>query len=388
MSKSKRPGYHSKPRADGTVSHYWNPRRAFKKAPPILSIVRLPDDITDEQIDSLCTDYTQTMLVELDNDNQPAKYDGRLSSLILLYRTDPYSPYARLKSSTRKGDYEPALRLIDTTVGQRAIHNLKGDDFIRWHAEWLKIGNRTAHSAIRKLRAVMSYGTSQRLVGCKEAREILSLLRFEMPPSRKSKLEKHHAWAICEKAIEHGRPSIALTQAIQWDTALRRIHIIGEWLSVDDAFLSTIIRGRTKWRGLSAADVDENMILTVPHTSKGKAATRHDLSVCELVSWVLERTSLPESGPLIVSETTGIPYRTNYYSHDWRKIADLAGVPRDVFSMDTRAGAISEAEELSGLEPARKMAGHTNSKTTLGYVRNDDLNNNRAVAKARSKRDT
>ena len=123
-----------------------------------------------------------------------------------------------------------------------------------------------------------------------------------------------------------------------------------------------------------------DLILTVPATSKNKRATRHDLKACPLVQHVLLQINLPKVGPLIVSEVTGLPYRENYYATDWRSIAKSAGVPQEVWSMDARAGAISEAEEATGsLDAARKMAGHTNSRTTLGYVRNDDLDNNRKV---------
>ncbi|MEM8652963.1 MAG: integrase, partial [Pseudomonadota bacterium] len=73
-------------------------------------------------------------------------------------------------------------------------------------------------------------------------------------------------------------------------------------------------------------------------------------------------------------------------ARDWRRIARLAGVPDNIWSMDTRAGSISEAEEVAGLEAARKLAAHSNSKTTLGYVRNDDLENNRKVSVLRAKR--
>ena len=88
------------------------------------------------------------------------------------------------------------------------------------------------------------------------------------------------------------------------------------------------------------------------------------------------------SGPLIVSEVTGLPYRENYYATDWRSIAKSAGVPQEVWSMDARAGAISEAEEATGsLDAARKTGRpHQRASTTLGYVRNDDLDNNRKVA--------
>jgi hypothetical protein len=114
------------------------------------------------------------------------------------------------------------------------------------------------------------------LGGGSQAPEILSLIRFATPESRRVKMEYAHAKAICDKAIELGRSSIALTQAIQWDTALRRIQIIGEWLPVAAGDTGVIIRSKTKWRGLSAADISSDKVLTVPATSKRKAATRHD----------------------------------------------------------------------------------------------------------------
>lgn len=390
MTKTRRkdrPGYQSRRRSDGTQAHYWNPARASSKAPKGLPLRPLPDTLSDDAIAAQCRAWTDELLADLDGRNMPAVYDGTIASLIVLYRTDESSPYQALKHATKIRDYDPSLRLISKTVGARQIPALKGEDFRRWYREWGKGGlTRRAHGAIRKLRSVLSYGVEQKLGGCSQAREILSLIRFATPEPRRVKMEYAHAKAICDKAIELGRPSIALTQAIQWDTALRRIHIIGEWLPVAEGDTGGIIRGKTKWRGLTAADISSDKVLTVPVTSKGKAATRHDLTACPLVLEVLKAVTLPNLGPLIVSEKTGIPYRENYYAQDWREVAKAAGIPEDVWSMDARAGAISEAEEATGdLDAARKMAGHTTTKTTLVYVRNDDLANNRRIAEARSK---
>lgn len=382
-----RPGYKYRKRSDGSIAHYWDPGRASKNAPKGLPVRPIDAELSDEEIATKCREWTDELLADLDVMQRGPQYDGTIGSLITLYMTDADSPYQALKHPTRIRDYQPTLRLIKTTVGKRLIANLKGEDFRRWYREWGK-GEKTrrAHGAIRKLRSILSYGTQERLPGCSQAREILSLIRFKAPANRTKKLEYAHAVAICEKAIELGRPSIALTQAIQWDTALRRIHIIGEWLPVELGDEGGIVRGRTKWRGLTAADLTSDMVLTVPYTSRNKAATRHDLSSCPLVAKVLGQISLPKMGPLIVSETTGLPYRENYFATDWRTIAKAAGVPDDIWSMDTRAGAISEAEEATGnVDAARKLAGHTNIKTTLGYVRSDDLEHNRKVADARAK---
>lgn len=385
--RKDRPGYQSRARSDGTRAHYWSPARASSKAPKGLPLRAIDSAMSDEDIALQCRVWTDELLADLDGRAEDAVYDGTIASLIRLYRTDENSPFHALKHATRIRDYDPTLRLISKTVGARAISALKGEDFRRWYREWGNGGHvRRAHGAIRKLRSVLSYGVEQKLKGCSQAREIISLIRFATPDARTVKMEYAHAVAICEKAIEMGRPSIAITQAIQWDTALRRIHVIGEWLPIDAGDTGGIIRGKTKWRGLTASDISADKVLTVPVTSKNKKATRHDLTACPLVMAVLTRAALPTIGPLIVSEVTGLPYRENYYAQDWREIATAAGVPTEVWSMDSRAGAISEAEEATGdLDAARKMAGHSTSKTTLVYVRNDDLANNRRVAEARSK---
>ncbi|MCP4185246.1 MAG: hypothetical protein GY761_18380 [Hyphomicrobiales bacterium] len=80
-----------------------------------------------------------------------------------------------------------------------------------------------------------------------------------------------------------------------------------------------------------------------------------------------------------------ISKRENYYAHDFREIANAAGAPNSVWSMDARAGAITEVEEVTDIGMAQKMAGHKSAKTTQGYVSGDSVKNNREVAKARSK---
>ena len=333
--RKDRPGYQYWRRSDGTIAHYWNPKRACKRAPDGLPVRPIRDVTTDAEIAARCRAWTDELLADLEGLVRKPVYKGTISSLILLYRTGAESPFKDLKHSTRIRDYEPALRLIDQTVGNRAIANLKGDDFRRWYKEWGSKGRtRRAHGAIRKLRAILSYGVQQRLAGCSAVREILHLMTFDAPAKRQVKMEYVHAKAICDQAIKADRPSIALTQAIQWDTALRRIHIIGEWLPIDDGETAGIIRGRTKWHGLTVGNISADMILTVPKTSKNKAATRHDLAACPLVQYVLGQIALPTTGPLIVSEVTGLPYRENYYATDWRKVAENAGVPKAVWSMD------------------------------------------------------
>ena len=348
-------------------------------------MLKLDDNVSDEQICEICQRLTDELRTELKQKPTHQGYDGTLSSLILAYRTDELSPYQALKASSRRRDYDPILRLLTTTVGDKRIGRITGEQVRRWHRNW-GAGERShrAHNAIRKLRAVMSYGVEKGYADCRQAREILSLIRFSAPAPRKVMLEWEHAKAIVEKAMEKGLFSIALTQALQWDTALRRIDIIGEWVPAKDGD-GGIVRGRTRWHGPSVSVISADLILTIEATSKTGARSSHDLKLCDLTMMVLARFGLPKVGPLIVNEKTGAPWRENYYAQAWREVAGEAGVPDDVWSMDTRAGAISEAEKVGGIEAARKLATHSNVKTTLRYVRSDVLETNRTTALARQK---
>lgn len=53
----------------------------------------------------------------------------------------------------------------------------------------------------------------------------------------------------------------------------------------------------------------------------------------------IKRGDLPASGPLIICEATGLPWEGEKFRRGWRRIAEMAGVPRSVKNMDSRAGA-------------------------------------------------
>ena len=68
-----------------------------------------------------------------------------------------------------------------------------------------------------------------------------------------------------------------------------------------------------------------------------------------------------------------------------RQHAKIArGIPKKVRNMDARAGTASEADEAGAtLDDVRSMMGHSDSKTTLRYIRNNVLAQSRRAATAR-----
>ena len=75
-------------------------------------------------------------------------------------------------------------------------------------------------------------------------------------------------------------------------------------------------------------------------------------------------------GLLIISEPTGEPYKHRTFTQTFRRVADAAGVPRNVWNMDARAGSISEAYDAGAAEAeVMKHAGHKNRQTSARYNR-------------------
>ncbi|MBO0125499.1 hypothetical protein [Agrobacterium sp. OT33] len=93
--------------------------------------------------------------------------------------------------------------------------------------------------------------------------------------------------------------------------------------------------------------------------------------------------------PTAMMRLDGKPYWDNRYTEKFKKVRNAAGVPSNVWSMDSRAGAVSETIEATGsLEAARDLATHTTTKTTRRYSRGDGLETSRKITEAREKNRT
>lgn len=377
--RTDRPGYQSRKNRDGTLTHYWNPKRAVKSAPSYLKIIRLPDGLSDADIVTECQKRTDELRADLVSKDHPAKYDGTISSLIKCYRHDKTSSFHSVKHSTRIRDYEPSLRVLDAVVGNRRIDALRASDFKRWFEGWRQRGHRRATGAIKLLRVILSYGAGERLSGCAQAREILSVMKFELPPPRSVVMTYDQCLAIIQKAAELKYPSVGFVEALKFETGLRRIDVIGEWYPDADDKAAPF-----KWRGISRRELSRDLILTLK-TSKTGAVVSRDLKVMPLVQEALKAYSIPDIGPVVLSEDTGKPWWENRYTTRFKVIRDAAGVSSDVWSMDSRAGAVTETFEATGsLEKARELATHTTTKMTMRYARGDGLEASRKVAEARA----
>lgn len=376
--RKDRPGYQPRRRKNGRVDHYWNPQRAVKGAPTALKAYRFPDGMTDDEIAASCRERTDELRASMISKEIAPDFDGTIRALVERFKWDKTSPLHRVKHSTRIRDYEPSMRVLVANVGARQIGKLKASDFRRWFDNWRKDGHRRASGAIKLLRAVLTYGAGERLAGCVEARAILSSMRFEQPAQRKVMMTYDQCRAIVLKSAEMGCPSLGFVQAMQFETGLRRIDIIGEWQPSED--------GPFRWRGLTVGQISNDLVLHL-ETSKTGADVERDLSVLPLVMLALESYTLPEIGPVVIDERYGKPYWENRYTELWREVRNAAGVSDSVWSMDSRAGAVTETHEATGsLADAQQLATHSSEKMTRRYARGSGLEQSRRVAAARSKK--
>jgi len=392
------PGLKRKRNRDGTIREYWAARadlvaRGFRPSNVRLHYPNTPEG--RKALSARCHILQAEMLAWASRDGVSAPgYDGTLTSLSRLFQVGEDSPYRSMKWNSRD-NVTKYLSIVESTVGSRQIGKLLGPDFKRWHRSWgepkgLDLPRRPwrAKHCMDTVRQLISYGVTLGYDDCFRADTILSKIRFPIPPARKSVMTIEHVQAIRKTAHAEGWSSIALATVLQFELALRQKDVIGEWEPAAEAEGGIVHRG-TRWvNGLVWSDIDANMVLRKVHTKTG-FEVEHDLRLHPLALEEIARVPVGRRvGPLILAETTGEPYKHRKFTERWRKIADKAGVPRDIWNMDARAGAITEAYDLGAAETdVMKSAGHKNRQTSARYNRGTIKQTSR-VARIRMKKRT
>ncbi len=312
----------------------------------------------------------------------PDKLTGSLKSLIHCYRTDKDSPYQKNRFHVRRGR-DSILRRIVARYGEEMLSDIKWRTLLGWHRDWSANGHASGLSFVGQLRALFSFGALLEDPDCERLCGVMHKMRFTGMAPRGKKVTAEYAELIRTAARDHfGWPSISLGQAFQFECTLRQKDVIGEFVPLSEPGVSAVIVGDQKWlRGIVWQEVDENLILKHVTSKKQKMVTI-DLKLApmvieELAFMVgvspadLTRDMLPASGPIVICDTNGLPWSGNEYRRKWRKVAQHCGVPDDIWNMDSRSGAISEAD-LAGAprEWVQQAATHSSIEQTADYTRN------------------
>lgn len=314
-------------------------------------------------------------------------FDKTWRSLIVCYQTDKHSNYRNVRHFTRRF-YDKLCQRIDRDRGSESVQDFKVRNSLAWHQEWSASGHiPLAHALMGMVRTLVNFGADfLEDEDCVRIAGILHRRRFKQGSAREAHLGVDQVVAVRAEAHKQGRPSIALAQAFQFECTFRQKDCIGEWVPIAELGLSTVTHGQEKWlRGIRWEEIDTNMILRHV-TSKRQKEVFVDLRNAPMVIEELgtsDRSALPASGPIIISETTQRPWSQHEFRRIWRKLADAAGIPRSVRNMDSRAGAITEALNSGArLQSVRKAATHSTEAMTQRYSR-DDANEIADVMKMR-----
>jgi hypothetical protein len=316
-----------------------------------------------------------------------------LSALMESYRTDPVSNFAKLEYCTRRY-YVRLMAQIERDHGDVDVSAIKGRTIYEWHQQWSDGGRKVSmgHALVGMLRTLANFGFfALDDEACQRLGLLLSKGRFANGKPRTVHITREQATAICNAARQR-LPMIGLAQAIAFDCTWRQKDTIGEWLPIGEPGLSDVCsmhprKGPMKWlKGLRWEEIGADLV--VHHvTSKRKKLSEPDLKLAPLVmaelehQWpgcierrddkiIVRRDVLPASGPVIIDEYTGFPYKADDFREEWRIIATECGVPLNVQNRDARAGAISEAITM-GAQAAhvRDAATHSDVSQTMDYSR-------------------
>ena len=380
--------------------------------------IPLPLDASAAELAQLCEQHTARLNAWLaeqaktaqrdDAEDLPAlpAYRGTIDSACDWYEFHPRSRFHSVKANTRRS-YLDSLKVIRSTVGKRLVRNVTILDCQHWYDEWRKpamigedengrpiYGNeriKRAHAAIAMVKTVLRFNAALRRADCKQLIEDLekadSLTNFERGGAREQQMTLQQTRAFIGTALDLQARGVlpwrrglymAIGVAGQFELTLRQKDVIGERPKTAADLEKARRRGAAIWPGGDRPWAGSFTWENVPgwrwrtRTSKSKyrAAAVFTLTNYDLLFPLLEMVPHEERQGAIVKGEHGLPIQERSYRKWFRQIARIAGIPDDVWLMDSRAGGASEAES-AGVD--RKLVStaltHSNERTTGRYIR-------------------
>jgi hypothetical protein len=381
-------------RRNGREDLYWVADEDVAKAgyqPKTMRIFhRWPDDI--EKISAICVKQ-QAEMIAWTQGTAPTKTPFAMGSLGFLahqFETDEESPFRDLRESTQSF-YRHALKNVSSYAGGRQLNAVTGRDVRKWHKVWVeKHGLRGGYACIQAIRRIVHYGCETGDPSCIRLAAMIERMEFKAPGRRTKRPSYEMIEAFRPVAIADGRPSQELALMLQFELSLRQKDVIGEWVKAGDGSREGIMDGQWRWQwGLTWNHIDGDWLLKKPTSkSNGSRIAEHDLKAYPSLLALLQAVPAEKRiGPIVLDERANKPYRQNHFSRTFRKIARAAGWPDDVWNMDSRAGAVSEAFE-AGAQAADVMttATHTQMSTTMIYNRGKVVQSARVAELRQAKR--
>jgi integrase len=315
-----------------------------------------------------------------------------MRGLCRLYQQHPDSPFHEVKRNTRDF-YTDSLKVLENTIGNRAIRAITIVDAKRWFKLWrapVAEGReprpKRAHDAISMVRMVLRFGFAVGFDDCGKLAERLAMIRFTKSEAREQEMTAPQAMSFIRYALGRGDDRglyMAIGVAAQFELALRQKDIIGEWGAAVRQTLGAVYAGNEMWVGAFRWENIPGWRLRLK-TSKNRARAEFFLEDYPMLMPLLEAVPHEQRTGAIVKGEHGLPIRERSYRKWFRQFARAAGIPDEVWSMDSRAGAATEADAAGAdLKSIQDLLTHTTPRTTVRYIRSTSKRI-RTLAKARA----
>jgi hypothetical protein len=397
----------TKPKS-GRTYFYWRASAAGRKAgfKPVQVRLNYPSKDHPDLIHR-CR-VLQAEMLEFLSGRKPNPADARFQRGTIgwfceRFETDEDSPIHGKRADTQRF-YALHLATIRKQIGKVTVAGVIGQDIRRWFKNWRAQaanperghdGLRTARARLQTLARVIGYGAGDLSdTACQKLRATMEAMEFETTKPRSVAATHAQVQAFHAAAAEAGRPNMALAVLMMFEFTWRQRDVIGEWVTTPKGEPRTgIVAGKKRWEnGLTWDQIGPDWVIAKPLSkANGSKVSRRDLRKYPDLLAALQAVPLAKRiGPVIRDDDgSGLPYRADHFRHVFRSIATKAGWPMALRCMDTRAGAITEADSAgAAVDDIRGMANHSQVATTLGYIRSTDAAEDRVVElrrKARTK---
>lgn len=369
---------------------YWRPPTAyveagFRKDP--VKMIGMAGDGLDLDRAQMARDLTREMIRFYEASTVKVQ-PGTWLWLIGRYKSDEFSPMMDVKYNT-KADYLHRLDRLETAIGNVLITETDLITLKRWqkamaaaHEARVAEFNARAESGgfearssdsthyvkslFTMIRIITGYGVQIKAPGARDVRDILSEMRIKSPRPRHTSPTSEQIQAIVTVADADGNAAFSLGLLCQWWLTLRAVDVRGQWLGKG---------AQMRWAdGMTWAMLDKDVTKLCKTPSKTEKAApdalEFDLTLIpELRARLMSIPADQRIGP-VIKQPNGVPFQADRWSKLFRKYADQAGIPRDVWMMDTRAGAINHAKNHGASHiQLQHQANHSQASTTDRYVR-------------------
>ena len=263
---------------------------------------------------------------------RPRVPPGSLPWLIRLYRQDPR--FTDLAAQSQQA-YDYHLRTIEAwseRAGHPPITTIERKH-VRAFARSMSTTPGKAQQVIGVLRTLFAFAMDEGELAANHATN----MRLKSNPPRHQVWSDEQLTALIETAAAMSRPSVGLAVALAHNTGQREGDILRmAWAQFDGA----VIRLRQR---------KTNVLLDVPCTAQ----------LLEVLA------TTPRSGTvMVISETTGRPYRRSWFADRFRALARAAGIPDDLQFRDLRRTSVVRLAEAGCSVPEiAAISGHSINRT-------------------------